>query len=178
VTREPGGTEAAEAIRALLVEGEPGHWLPLSEALLHIAARADHLARRIRPALAAGRIVLCDRFHDSTRVYQGLGDALGLDVVDRLLEPVLAGTLPDLTLVLDLPVATGLARRRQAGALTGHDRRDPAFHERVRRGFLELARLEPERLVVIDATGDEATVAGLIRAALRDRFPEFAGPLG
>lgn len=161
-----------------MLSGQPGHWLPLCEALLHLAARADHLARRIRPALAAERIVLCDRFHDSTRVYQGLADGIGLEVIDRLLEPVLAGTLPDLTLVLDVPVEIGLERRRRAGALTSHDRRDPAFHERVRRGFLQLAASAPARIMTIDASGDEESVAVLARSALRERFPELAAGLG
>ena len=114
VTREPGGTPGAELIRQLLVEGPPDRWLPLTEALLLQAARHDHVVRRIAPALAAGRWVLCDRFMDSTRVYQGVAGGVGEAVIDRLHATVFGNLRPDLTVILDVPVATGLGRRRGA----------------------------------------------------------------
>lgn len=107
VTREPGGTPGAEAIRGLLVTGAPERWLPLTEVLLLLAARHDHVARRIAPALATGRWVLCDRFMDSTRVYQGVAGAVGEAVVERWHQAVLGDLRPDLTLILDLPVDQG-----------------------------------------------------------------------
>lgn len=173
-TREPGGTEGAEAIRALLLEGAAERWLPLTEALLHIAARHDHLERRIAPALQAGRWVLCDRFADSTRVYQGLAGGAGLEVVDALMAPVLAGRWPDLTIVLDVDVDMGLARRAGAGNRTRYERMDRDFHTRVRDGFLALAAREPERMVVVDAARAEAEVAADIRRVVWARFPELA----
>lgn len=173
VTREPGGTPGAEAIRALLVQGEAGRWLPMSELLLLQAARHDHIERLIRPRLEAGDWVLCDRFHDSTRVYQGLAGGLGLEQVDRLIAPVLAGHLPDLTVLLDLPVEVGLARRQSAGQETRFERMGEAFHARVRAGFLALARAEPERIAIVDATGDENAVAAAILHALVVHFPEL-----
>jgi dTMP kinase len=173
-TREPGGTEGAEAIRQLLVEGTPGRWLPLTEALLHTAARHDHLERRIAPALADGRWVISDRFHDSTRVYQGLAGGLGLELVDSVMAPVLAGRLPDLTLLLDLPVEIGLRRREEAGEVSRYERMERGFHDRVRDGFLELARREPGRIVVIDATAAPEEVEAQIRVAVARRFAELA----
>ena len=111
-TREPGGTQGAEEIRTLVTGGKVDRWHPMTELLLMMAARSDHIERVIRPSLARGEWVVSDRFHDSSRVYQGLAGGLGLDTVDRLHEPLLDGVLPDLTLILDLPVETGLARRK------------------------------------------------------------------
>ena len=158
VTREPGGTAGAEAIRNLLVEGPPERWLPLTEALLVMAARHDHVSRLIEPALATGRWVLCDRFVDSTRVYQGLAGAIGVDLVDKLHRLVLSRLVPDLTLVLDVSVPIGLARRRSARSENRYEQMTTDFHERVRTGFLELARGDPERCVVIDAGQTEEEV--------------------
>jgi dTMP kinase len=170
VTREPGGTEGAEAIRDLFLAGEPERWLPMTELLLLLAARHEHVARRIRPALAAGRWVLCDRFSDSTRAYQGAAGALGAAVVERLHKEVLNGFAPALTLILDLPVAEGLARRRRTVDLNRLDRRDLAFHEQVRTGFLAIAKAEPERCLVIDASLPAEQVEQAVAAAVAARF--------
>ncbi len=169
-TREPGGTEGAEAIRRLLLDGQVERWTPLAELLLVSAARAEHLTRVIEPALAAGSWVLCDRYLDSTRVYQGLAGGLGLERVDRLQREVAGFRLPDLTLVLDLPAPVGLARRRAAGATSRFERKGEAFHERVREGFRTLAAAEPERLVLVDAERPVEEVAARIREVVAARF--------
>jgi dTMP kinase len=170
VTREPGGTPGAEQIRRLLVEGAPERWLPLGETLLLLAARYDHVARRIAPALADGRWVLCDRFMDSTRVYQGMAGGVGEETIDRLHALVLGDLRPDLTVILDVPVATGLGRRQEAVGRQRYERMSSAFHERVRSGFLALARAQPERCVVVDATRAADTLADEIRALVACRF--------
>src|SRR5262245_35168912 len=170
VTREPGGTPGAEQIRELLVEGPPERWLPLGETLLLLAARYDHVVRRIAPALADGRWVLCDRFMDSTRVYQGVAGAVGEAVIDRLHATVLGDLRPDLTVILDVPVATGLGRRREAAGGQRYERWSNSFHEQVRAGFLALARAQPERCVVVDATRPADTVADDIRDLVAHRL--------
>jgi dTMP kinase len=169
-TREPGGTPAAEAVRALLIGGGPERWTPMSETLLVQAARHDHVARLIAPALAAGQWVLCDRFSDSTRVYQGIAGELGLDLIDRLHRAVFGDLLPDLTLILDLPAAAGLARRQAAQSGNRFEQKPRAYHERVRAGFLAIARAEPARCVLIDADRPEDAVADSVRAAVSLRF--------
>lgn len=175
VTREPGGTPGAEQIRQLLVEGAPDRWLPQSEALLLLAARYDHVVRRIAPALADGRWVLCDRFMDSTRVYQGNAGAVGESVIDRLHASVLGDLRPDLTVILDVPVATGLGRQETPGGQR-YERMTRAFHERVREGFLALARAEPERCLVVDAARPVDIVANDVRALVAQRFGLDLGP--
>ena len=177
-TREPGGSKGAEEIRKLLVQGEPGRWTPLTEALLHSAARADHIARLIEPALSEGRWVVSDRFSDSTLAYQGYGHGLGLDIVAELNSMTSGGLRPDLTIILDLPVVDGLKRAgiRAGNGIEGaredrYERMDMAFHERLRAGFLDIAENEPERCVVIDAGADIDGVAGAIRDAVTDRLP-------
>jgi dTMP kinase len=169
-TREPGGTPGGEAIRSLLVDGPPTRWSPVTETLLLLAARHDHLQRVIEPALAAGDWVLCDRFTDSTRVYQGIAGAVGLGLVDQLHRAVLGDLEPDLTLILDLPVPIGLARRRASAGENRFEQMAEAFHERVREGFLMIARGAPERCVVIDAAQPEAVVASQVRAAVHARL--------
>jgi dTMP kinase len=171
VTREPGGSPGAEEIRKLLVTGEPGRWDALTETLLVFAARADHVARTIRPALDDGKFVICDRFTDSTYAYQGVGRDLPRETIRRLESLVLDDFRPTLTLILDLPAETGLAR---AGARGGHEARfekfDAAFHERLRQAFLDIARRSPDRCFVIDASADEAAVADAIWDAVARRF--------
>ena len=169
-TREPGGTEGAEAVRRLLLEGGRERWSPLAELYLFLAARTDHVERVIRPARASGAFVLCDRFHDSTRVYQGLAGGLGLELVDGLQEPALVGARPDLTVVLDLDPGEGLRRRRAQGGEGRFESFDPEFHRRVREGFLLLARREPERIHVFDATLPEAVLADEIWKLVSHRF--------
>jgi dTMP kinase len=166
-TREPGGSPGAEEIRRLLVEGEPGRWPAEAEALLHFAARAEHLAKVIRPALDAGEWVLCDRFVDSTMAYQGYGQGLELAWLKRLRERVVGATEPGLTLILDLPVETGLGRAREQQR---YERMGQAFHEKLQAGFLAIAREEPERCAVIDATQSIDAVAAEVQAAVAQRF--------
>jgi len=169
VTREPGGTVGAEAIRVLLLNGPPERWLPLGETLLLLAARLDHVERRIKPALAAGQWVLCDRFADSTRVYQGMAGTIGVELVDRLQDATIGDLAPDLTLILDVPVEIGLARRGTSAA-NRFEHKGQAFHQRVRDGFLELAAREPMRCQVIDGARGAGTVARDIRLAVAARF--------
>jgi len=169
-TREPGGTEGAEAIRRLLLEGGRERWSALAELYLFLAARTDHVERVIRPGRASGAFVLCDRFHDSTRVYQGIAGGLGLELVDRLQEPALVGARPDLTILLDIDPAEALRRRNAESPLTRFDARDLDFHRRVREGFLLLARREPERIHVLDATLPEAVLADEIWRLVSRRF--------
>ncbi|HEX9809147.1 MAG TPA: dTMP kinase [Alphaproteobacteria bacterium] len=175
LTREPGGAPGAEEIRRLLVSGEPGRWTPMTEALLHSAARAEHVARLIAPALAEGRWVVCDRFADSTMAYQGYGHGLGCETVAALNALVTRSCCPDLTLILDLPVADGLARARarEGDNSAGEDRYERMnhdFHERLREGYLEIARAEPGRCVVIDARDTVEAVQAAIRAAAAERL--------
>jgi dTMP kinase len=154
-TREPGGSKGAEEIRALLVSGDTGRWGPVTEALLHSAARRDHLERTVWPALEAGRWVVCDRFFDSTMAYQGYGLGLGRERIAALQALALDGFRPDLTLILDIDVRTGLRRAAvRAGGEDRYERMDVGFHERLRHGFLDIAEREPERCAVIDADAD------------------------
>ncbi|MBL8705829.1 MAG: dTMP kinase [Rhodospirillales bacterium] len=169
-TREPGGAEGAEIIRKLLVSGDPGRWDAMTELLLHFAARRDHLRRTIWPALERGDWVLSDRFADSTMAYQGYGHGLGRAVVEQMYTLVLGDFRPDLTLILDLPVPEGLRRSEDRGGENRYERMDVAFHERLRQGFLEIAKLEPARCVVIDATRPMEAVADAIAAAVGSRL--------
>ena len=170
VTREPGGSPPGEALRRLLLDqGED--WSPLGEALLHNAARAEHLHQTITPALARGEWVLCDRFADSTRAYQGAG--LGLeDAALASLEHLVVGPAwPALTLILDLPPEAGLARAASRGrAVDRYESRDFAFHARLRAAFLDIARAAPDRCAVIDAAAAPETVAARVREAVRTRL--------
>jgi dTMP kinase len=162
-TREPGGSAGAERIRDLLVRGDADRWSPVTETLLMYAARRDHVERVIRPALARGAMVVCDRFVDSTRAYQGAGGGAPDALIAALEAHVLDHTWPDLTMVFDLPVEAGLARAaRRGGEEARFEGKDLGFHERLRAGFLEIARREPQRCVVVDATRDPDTVAALV----------------
>jgi dTMP kinase len=170
-TREPGGSPGAEEIRALLVNGAPGRWDVLTETLLVYAARADHVARTIGPALVAGQWVVCDRFTDSTYAYQGAGRGLARETIRRIDAVVLDDFKPDLTLVLDLDVDIGLGRATARGAAESRfENFDRDFHERLRQAFLEIARRNHDRCVLIDAAGNEDDVAAAIWAAVARRF--------
>ena len=170
-TREPGGSPGAEEIRKLLVDGPVDRWDPVTEALLHFAARRSHLQETVIPALERGQWVLCDRFADSTMAYQGYGHELGRAPVEALYELVVGDMRPDLTFILDLPVDEGLARaQKRADAHSRYERMTRAFHERVRQGFLEIAKLEHERCVVIDAAGDPDQVQAAVQQALDARL--------
>ncbi|MGE4220886.1 MAG: dTMP kinase [Alphaproteobacteria bacterium] len=163
-TREPGGSPGAEAIRQLLLEGDDDRWDPVSEALLHFAARREHLERTIRPSLARGTWVLCDRFADSTMAYQGYGHGLDLEALAALYRFAVGSQQPDLTLILDLPVELGLQRAATRGiAADRYERRGREFHERLRAGFLAIADGTPNRCIVIDATQSIDDVAAAIR---------------
>ena len=171
VTREPGGSPGAEAIRALLVDGATDRWDPVTETILHFAARRDHLRLTIRPALERGAWVVSDRFADSTRAYQGIVQGAGLDVVEQLYALAVGDLVPDLTLVLDLPVEEGLRRAASRGGENRYERMGTDFHLRLRTAFLEIAAAAPERCLVIDAAADEDTVARRIAAAVAERLP-------
>lgn len=170
VTREPGGSPGAEAIRELLVNGAADRWSPVTETLLMYAARRDHVERVIRPALSRGAIVLCDRFADSTRAYQGAGGDAPASLIASLEDHVLGGTVPDLTLILDLPAEIGLQRAEVRGGAARFESKGLAFHERLRAGYLEIARREPERCVVIEANADIDAVTAAIGDAVGQRL--------
>lgn len=173
-TREPGGTPLAEGIRDLLLD--PARRCgPMSEALLMEAARADVVAHVIRPALAAGRVVLCDRYDDSTLAYQGGGRGLDAGLLATLNRAATGGLVPDLTLLYDVPPAVGLARRESAAGDTNRLDREPSeFHARVRRRYLELAAAAPERWVVLDGATAPDELERLGWAALAARLERRA----
>ncbi len=173
-TREPGGAPGAEAIRRLLVEGEVGRWDALTEALLHTAARRDHLRTTVWPAVEAGKWVVSDRFADSTIAYQGGGHGLGVEVVRNLQAIVTGGFAPDLTIILDIDPAQGLERAgRRGGGEDRYERMDLGFHQRLRQAFLDIAAAEPERCAVIDATQPVETVHAAVWANVHARWPEI-----
>ena len=154
VTREPGGTALGERLRAILLDlsSEHLHIDPFSETLLFLAARAELVTTVIRPALERGDIVVCDRFADSTRAYQGFGRGVDVELIDNLNAAATGGLEPDITVLLDLAPAEGLARRPSADNDDRFGREDVAFHERVRSGFRTLAAGDPDRWLVIDAS--------------------------
>lgn len=170
-TREPGGSPGAEEIRKLMVEGEPGRWDAVTETLLAYAARVDHVARTIGPALRAGKWVISDRFNDSTFAYQGVGRGLARETIRRIDSAVLDDFAPDLTLILDLDVKTGLQRAlARSGSENRFEKFGAEFHEKLRQAFLDIAKRSPERCRVIDASGTEEQVAEAIFAAVSRRF--------
>ena len=170
-TREPGGSPGAEEIRKLLVTGDADRWDPMTEALLHFAARGDHLRSVIRPRLDAGDWVLSDRFTDSTMAYQGHGHGLGRAAIARLQALVLGDFSPDLTLILDVPVDVGLARA--ASRNDGEDRYERlghGFHERLREAYRDIAVQEPERCALIDAADEVEAVHAAVKAEAARRL--------
>jgi len=170
-TREPGGSPGAEEIRALVLEGEPDRWSPESEILLFTAARRDHLEKTIDPALAAGKIVICDRFADSTRVYQGITRGALRPMVDQLHRLMIARE-PDLTFIIDMEPATGLTR---ALSRQTREERFEGFGEgmqrKMREGFLQLAKEFSARCVVVDGNRDIQTVASDVAEMAMARLP-------
>jgi len=169
-TREPGGSPGGEAIRRLLLEGEGERWDAISEALLLVAARHDHVTRLIRPSLEQGVWVVSDRFADSTLAYQGYGKGVGPAQLAELHRFALGAFAPDLTLVLDLPIEIGLARAAARSAADRFERLDHDFHERLRQGFRQIAADNPARCVLIDASGDPQTVHRAVAAAVEERL--------
>jgi dTMP kinase len=162
-TREPGGTEISEQIRDVILSTRNRAMRNEAEVLLFSAARAQIVAELIRPALAAGKIVLCDRYSDSTLAYQGYGLGLDLDALRAITRFATGGLVPDLTFYVDVPVEIGLARRHR-GETNRLDQKDVEYHARVRNGYLELARAEPQRIIVIDGTRAIDVVQQDIRA--------------
>lgn len=170
-TREPGGAPGAELVRKLLVEGPAERWDGVTEALLHFAARRDHLRSTVWPALKRGAWVISDRFADSTMAYQGYGHGADRTMLGRLYDMAVGEFRPDLTLILDLPVETGLARAAaRRGTETRYENLPVAFHERVRAGFLDIAAVDPERCILIDASRDIDAIAAAIAEAVTSRL--------
>ena len=170
-TREPGGTEGADAIRKILVTGQNRKWEPVSEALLHCAARHSHLTTTVWPALQRGTWVISDRFADSTMAYQGIAMGLGEDSINWLYEFTVGNFSPDLTLILDLPVELGLARAQHRGSDENrYEKMNIQFHEQVRKAFLEIAKSNPSRCIVVDAHGTVDEVRQKIISAVTERF--------
>ena len=173
VTREPGGTAVGDQIRDVLMNLENVSILPRTEILLFLAARAQHVEGLIRPALQTGKLVLCDRFGDSTLAYQGYGHQTDLDTLRFLLDYSTGGLNPDLTLLLDVPVKAGLSRKLDNTQEWNRlDAYAEAFHERVRQGYLSLAEQEPDRWVVIDATQSKGQVQEAMREAILSRLKD------
>ncbi|MBN67624.1 MAG: dTMP kinase [Rickettsiales bacterium] len=171
LTREPGGSEGGEELRDLVVKGEPGRWDPVSEAMLFMTARYHHMTHRINPAREQGQWVICDRFFDSTRVYQGISKAVGDQWLKQLYAHLLGNNKPDVTFVLDIDPQQGLARTQErSGDETRFESMDIAFHEAVREGFLRIAEHEPERCYVVDASQNPQQVHKSILDILNTRF--------
>lgn len=170
-TREPGGSPGAEEIRGLLVCGRVDRWEPLSEALLHNAARHDHLQRVILPALENGVWVVSDRFADSTLAYQGYGQGVDTKKLNLLRDLAVGGAMPDLTLILDIAVDDGFARtKRRAEATSRYEKMNSAMHEKLRQGFLAIAQAEPGRCRVLEASGNAESVHEAVWRSVRARF--------
>lgn len=171
-TREPGGSPGAERIRELLVTGAADRWAPLTETLLHYAARQDHIQRVIEPALVSGSWVVCDRFFDSTLAYQGYGHGVPLHLIETLQQQIVGEShRPDLTVILDLPAAEGLRRSHSRDSNERRYESMPVeFHERLRRGFREIAEREPQRCAMIDAEQGVDAVQQTIRQLIGKRF--------
>lgn len=174
-TREPGGAPGAEEIRHLVLTGDVDRWTPLTEVLLYTAARSDHVERVIVPTIEAGKWVLCDRFADSSIAYQGAGRGVGVEKVRDLQRLVLGSLMPDLTLILDLPIEVGLERAmsREGGKAIKEDRIErmgKALHEQSRNVFLEIAEQEPERCVVVDADQSVEELQLELQSIIRNRF--------
>jgi dTMP kinase len=170
-TREPGGSPGAEMIRKLLVEGPTERWDGATEALLHFAARREHLRSTVWPALERGDWVVSDRFADSTLAYQGFGHGIDRRVFDELYDVAVGAFRPDLTIILDLPIEIGLRRAAERrGSETRYENLPQDFHARVRTGFLEIAKREPKRCIVIDATGSVDAIAQAIAGTVKERL--------
>ncbi|MBK18904.1 MAG: dTMP kinase [Rhodospirillaceae bacterium] len=170
-TREPGGVPSAEIVRELLIHGDGDRWSPLTETLLHFAARHEHVSRLIRPAIAEGKWVLCDRFADSTTAYQGYAQDIDHDVISNLYEIAVGDIKPNLTIILDLPVEIGLerARARKSGGMR-YESMGIEFHQRLREGFLQIADQEAERCVVIDGNQPVDKISKDIIVLIDQRF--------
>ena len=175
LTREPGGVPEAEKIRDLLVQRDGGNWTPMAECLLFFAARQMHVETLIKPALTTGKIVICDRFTDSTVAYQGYGHGFDIATIRNIEKTTLGNFVPDMTFLLDLPVADGLKRSlKQKDIAQGREntedrfeKLDTSFHEKLRQGFLTIARENPNRVHVVDAMQDADNVFNVIYGRVR-----------
>lgn len=178
VTREPGGTSLGVALRKVLLSPDMEKIGPKAELMLFAADRAQHVSQVILPALEAGQIVLCDRYSDATLAYQGYGRGIPLDVITAVDDHARNGTIPHMTVLLDLPVETGLTRARTRNDESRNssesriDEEEMAFHQRVREGYLMLADNEPERFLVIDALDSQDRLAVIVMDEFRSRFPD------
>lgn len=171
-TREPGGSPGAEAIRDLVLNGEIERWSSRTETLLMYAARSDHLERTVMPALEAGRWVVCDRFADSSRAYQGAAGGAPSDLIEMLDAAIVGANQPELTLIFDLPVEVGLERAFGRGpSETRFESKGPAFHQRLRDGFAGIAKAHPDRCRLIDATGTPDEVFDRVWSAVERVLP-------
>lgn len=171
LTREPGGSPHAEELREVLLSGGAKHFGPFAETILFYAARDDHLNATIRPALARGTWVLCDRFMDSTRAYQGVLGEVEPALIRSIERVVVGSTVPDLTLILDMPARDGLARVRSRGAaIDRFEGESLVFHEKLREAFLAIAEFEPRRCAVVDASASQDEVAAAILGVVRRRL--------
>jgi len=176
ITREPGGTHLGISLRQLLLQGDGTESLhPTAELLIYAADRAQHVEAYLRPHLASGHLILCDRYTDSTVAYQGDGRGLDHSLIDQLNQTATGGLTSDLTLWLDVAVETGLKRVSQRGKRDRLEQADLAFHQRVRQGFASLAQRFPDRIVRIDGSGSEAAIAGQIQAVLSQRLRIWYG---
>ena len=176
VTREPGGSPEAERIRALLLDPGAAEWEAVTEVLLYFAGRVENVAKTVEPALAAGRVVVCDRFADSTLAYQGYGAGAEIGAIRSIARAALGGFEPDLTLILDIDPEIGIERVRTRSAVRDrYETRPLDYHRKVREGFLAIAAEAPGRCAVIDAARPEDEVAGAIFAAVSGRFEDLSG---
>jgi dTMP kinase len=176
VTREPGGTVIGEDVRQLLISDASVHIAPTTELLLYVAARAQHVAELIRPSLEAGLIVISDRYTDSTVAFQGYGRGLELGLIGRLNRFATGGLVPDLTIVFDLDPATARSRlgtRPVGGLLGAFDDQHADFHQRMRAGYLEMARTEPSRIRVVDASGSAEVTHSTVLALVQPKLKEY-----
>lgn len=170
-TREPGGVPSAETIRDLLVNGETDKWRPLTETLLHFAARHEHISRLVQPALEKGQWVLCDRFADSTAAYQGYGQNIDLETISTLYGLTVGKLEPNLTVILDLPVEVGLERADDRGVGgTRYEQMGLEFHQRLRDGFLQIAADNPHRCSIVDATQSIEQISEDIMTLVQQRY--------
>ena len=170
-TREPGGVPSAETIRELLVNGAADKWHPLTETLLHFAARHEHILRLVQPALENGQWVLCDRFADSTTAYQGYAHKIDLETIATLFRLAVGNLEPNLTIILDLPVEVGLERAEDRGiGGNRYEQMGTEFHQRLRHGFLQIAANNPRRCSIVDATQSIEEISGNIMALVEERF--------
>lgn len=170
-TREPGGSPGAEEIRAIAVSGDAERWSARTETLLMYASRSDHLERKILPALEEGKWVVCDRFADSSRAYQGAGGGAPESLIEALDKHVVGDNQPNLTVVFDIPVEVGLDRAFGRGLFeTRFESKGLEFHQKLREGFLAVAERHPERCVVLDATGEVEEVAERLWAVVEERL--------